>query len=89
MARTKTQKTIRKADRAGSWCAANMRKTNEDYSALSQHVRMKPTKQGQLQKMKHKKRIGDDGAFFYFRIFAKCSVHRPALHFRMTTDIVR
>ena len=64
MARTKTQKAIRKADRAGSWCAANMRKTNEDYSAVSQHVRVKPTKQGQLQKMKHKKRIGDDGAFF-------------------------
>lgn len=68
MARTKTQKAIRKAERAGSWCTANMRKTNEDYGAISQHVRVKPTKQEQLHKLKHKKRIGDDGAFFYLHI---------------------
>ncbi|WP_054957532.1 hypothetical protein [Paenibacillus dakarensis] len=64
MARTKTQKNLRKAERAGSWCAANLRKTNNDYAAISQHVRVKPTKQEQLHKVKHKKRIGDDGAFF-------------------------
>lgn len=64
MARTKTQKALRKAERAGMWCQASMRKTNKDYGELSQHVRVKPTKQEQLQKVKHKKRIGDDGAFF-------------------------
>lgn len=69
MARTKTQKAIRKAERAGSWCAANMRKTNNDYGALSQHVRVMPTKQEKLQKIKHKKRIGDDALFFIYRTF--------------------
>lgn len=63
MARTKTQKSLRKAERAGTWSAVSMRKTNEDYSSLSQHVRVKPTKQEQLNKIKHRKRIGDDGAF--------------------------
>lgn len=63
MARTKTQKALRKAERAGIWSAVSMRKTNEDYGALSQHVRVKPTKQEQLNKVKHRKRIGDDGAF--------------------------
>ncbi|SMF69788.1 hypothetical protein SAMN05661091_0609 [Paenibacillus uliginis N3/975] len=81
MARTKTQKAIRKADRAGSWCAVSIRKTNKDYGALSQHVRVKPTKQEQLQKIKHKKRIGDDGAFFIYM--------DVALHFPKTTAIVR
>lgn len=38
MARTKTQKSLRKAERAGTWSAVSMRKTNEDYSSLSQHV---------------------------------------------------
>lgn len=64
MARTKTQKALRKAERAGLWSVVSMRKTNEDYGALSQHVRVKPTKQEQLNKIKHRKRIGDDGAFF-------------------------
>lgn len=74
MARTKTQKAIRKAERAGNWCAANLRKTNDDYGALSQHVRILPTKQEQLQKNKHKKRIGDDGAFF-IALFRKNQIY--------------
>ncbi|EHB59645.1 hypothetical protein [Paenibacillus lactis] len=65
MARTKTQKALRKAERAGTWSAVMMRKTNEDFGALSQHVRVKPGRQEQLNKIKHKKRIGDDGAFFF------------------------
>lgn len=69
MARTKTQKAIRKANRAGNWCAANMRRTNDDFGSLSQHVRVMPTKQEQLHKNKHKKRIGDDGAFFIASLY--------------------
>ncbi|NMO97952.1 hypothetical protein [Paenibacillus lemnae] len=64
MARTRTQKALRKAERAGTWCASGMRRTNEDFGALSQHVRIKPGKQEILQKVKHKKRIGNDDAFF-------------------------
>lgn len=74
MARTKTQKALRQAERAGTWSAAMMRKTNEDYSSLSQHVRVKPTKQEQLHKVKHRKRIGDDGAFFVG--FGGCDIVR-------------
>ena len=78
MARTQTQKALRKAERAGTWCAESMRKTNEDFGALSQHVRVKPRKQERLHKIKHKKRIGDDGAFFCTtkRVYRK---HRFAL----------
>ncbi|MFC7559537.1 hypothetical protein ACFQY3_12095 [Paenibacillus farraposensis] len=41
-------------------------KTNGHYADISQHVRMKPTKQEQLQKIKHKKRTVQSGAFFVF-----------------------
>lgn len=63
MARTKTQKALRKAERAGIWCPEGLRKTNKDYGALSQHVRVKPAKQEQLYKIKHKKRLRDEDAF--------------------------
>src|SRR5690606_6360149 len=39
MARTKTQKALRKAERSGTWSFAHERKTNVDYAAMSQHVR--------------------------------------------------
>ena len=64
MARSKTQKAIRKAERQGAWCYAFNRRSNEDYSAVSQHVRVTPTKQQQLNKVKHRKRIGDDALIF-------------------------
>jgi len=64
MARTKTQKALRKAERSGTWSFAHERKTNVDYAAMSQHVRVKPAKKEKLNKLKHSKRIGDDGAFF-------------------------
>ncbi|MDP4097998.1 hypothetical protein OIN60_14660 [Paenibacillus sp. P96] len=66
MARTKTQKAITKAERAGKRSFADNRRTNEQYGALSQHERTTPTKLEKLHKIKHKKRIGDDGAFFIF-----------------------
>ncbi|MFB5761841.1 hypothetical protein [Paenibacillus medicaginis] len=66
MARTKTQKAITQAERAGKRSFADNRKTNDQYGALSQHVRTTPTKLEKLHKIKHKKRIGDDGAFFRF-----------------------
>jgi hypothetical protein len=69
MARTQTQKTLRKAERAGIWCSSQSRKTNGDYGEISQHVRLKPTKQEQLQKIKHKKRIvQSDASFFVFSV---------------------
>ncbi|WP_226002939.1 hypothetical protein [Paenibacillus sp. BJ-4] len=67
MARTRTQKALSKAKRAGMYCAAQSRKTNGHYADISQHVRMRPTKQEQLQKVKHKKRIvQSDASFFCF-----------------------
>ncbi|GAB6927328.1 hypothetical protein JCM10914A_13110 [Paenibacillus sp. JCM 10914] len=66
MARTRTQKALRKAERAGTWTDVLLRKTNADYGAMSQHVRVKPSKHEQLNKVKHRKRVGDDGAFFYW-----------------------
>lgn len=66
MARSKTQKAIRKAERQGAWCYAYNRRSNEDYSAVSQHVRLTPTKQQKLNKVKHRKRIGDDALFLLF-----------------------
>lgn len=50
MARTQTQKALSKAKRAGIYCAAQSRKTNDHYGEISQHIRMKPTKQEQLQR---------------------------------------
>ncbi|MFB5269820.1 hypothetical protein ACE41H_23995 [Paenibacillus enshidis] len=66
MARTKTQKAISQAERAGKRSFADNRKTNDQYGALSQHVRTTTTRLEKLHKLKHKKRIGDDGAFFRF-----------------------
>ncbi|APO47271.1 hypothetical protein BS614_26620 [Paenibacillus xylanexedens] len=67
MARTQTQKALRKAERSGQWCSKQSRRVNGDYGALSQHVRLMPTKQEKLQKVKHKKQIiQDGGASFYF-----------------------
>ncbi|PQP84984.1 hypothetical protein C0Q44_10925 [Paenibacillus sp. PCH8] len=67
MARTQTQKALRKAERSNQWCSEQSRRGNRDYGALSQHVRLMPTKQEKLQKVKHKKQIiQDGGASFYF-----------------------
>ncbi|SEK73428.1 hypothetical protein [Paenibacillus sp. OK003] len=66
MARTQTQKALRKAERSGQWCPEQSRRVNGDYGALSQHVRLMPTRQEKLQKVKHKKRTQDGGASFYF-----------------------
>ncbi|KJD44449.1 hypothetical protein [Paenibacillus terrae] len=65
MARTQTQKALSKAKRAGNYCSAQSRKTNGHYGEISQHVRMKPTKQEQLQRVKHKKRIVQSDASFF------------------------
>lgn len=62
MARTRTQKALRKAERSGAWCAERNRRQNQDYAAISQHVRVTPGKQQQLNKIKHKERIFQDGA---------------------------
>jgi len=67
MARTKTKKVLLKAERSGAWCSANNRRSNTDYGALSQHVRIMPSKQQQLNKIKHKERITNDGAPFLCR----------------------
>ncbi|MFD1989296.1 hypothetical protein ACFSGI_04955 [Paenibacillus nicotianae] len=64
MARTQTQKAIRKATRSGSWIPEYNRKANEDYAAISQHTRLTSTKQERLQKVKHKKHIIHDDASF-------------------------
>ena len=61
MARTQTQKALRKAARSGQWTSEQSRRVNGDYGALSQHVRLTPTKQEKLQKVKHKKQIIQDG----------------------------
>lgn len=75
MARTKTKKALLQAKRSGTWCPANNRRTNEEYGAISQHVRIMPTKQQQLNKMKHKERISMDGAPFLLLFFRlRCSV---------------
>ncbi|TKH34821.1 hypothetical protein C1I59_17950 [Paenibacillus polymyxa] len=68
MARTQTQKALSKAKRAGIYCAAQSRKTNDHYGEISQHTRMKPTKQEQLQKVKHKKRLVQGDASFFVLI---------------------
>ncbi|MEK5396637.1 hypothetical protein CA600_01715 [Paenibacillus sp. VTT E-133280] len=68
MARTKTQKALLKAERSGIWCAAQSRRSNRDYSAISQHVRLMPSKQQQLNKNKYKERIFQDDAPFCLAI---------------------
>ncbi|OMD42879.1 hypothetical protein [Paenibacillus odorifer] len=65
MARTKTQKALLKAERSGTWCAAQSRRSNGDYGAISQHVRLTPSKQQQLNKNKNKERIFQDDAPFH------------------------
>ncbi|MNI30302.1 hypothetical protein D3C73_841440 [compost metagenome] len=64
MARTKTQKALLKAERSGTWCAERNRRLNDHYGAISQHVRVTPSKQQKLNKVKHKERIFQDGAPF-------------------------
>ncbi|MDQ0195596.1 hypothetical protein J2T20_003988 [Paenibacillus wynnii] len=69
MARTKTKKVLLKAERSGTWCSANNRRSNGDYGAISQHVRITPSKKQQLNKIKHKERITYDGAPFLWGFF--------------------
>ncbi|AIQ52436.1 hypothetical protein [Paenibacillus sp. FSL R7-0331] len=64
MARTKTQKALRQAERTGTWCAEKNRRAASDYGAISQHVRVIPDKREKLNKIKHKERIFQDGAPF-------------------------
>ncbi|CQR55470.1 hypothetical protein PRIO_3067 [Paenibacillus riograndensis SBR5] len=66
MARTKTQKALLKAERSGTWCAERNRRLNDHYGAISQHVRVTPSKQQKLNKVKHKERIFQDGAPFAY-----------------------
>ncbi|WPP42646.1 hypothetical protein SK066_06820 [Paenibacillus hunanensis] len=71
MARTQTQKAVRKAQRSGNLAPDFGRKTNEAYGAISQHTRIKPGKQEKLQKLKHKKQIlRDDASFLCCRMSA-------------------
>ncbi|MGN7763747.1 hypothetical protein [Paenibacillus sp. 22594] len=64
MARTKTQKALLRAERSGTWCAERNRRQNDQYGVISQHVRVTPSKQQKLNKVKHKERIFQDGAPF-------------------------
>ncbi|WP_150268385.1 hypothetical protein [Paenibacillus tepidiphilus] len=64
MARTSSQKALRKAERAGTWSPIMMRRVNEDYGAISQHVRVTPNKRQQLNKVKHKERFFHEDAPF-------------------------
>ncbi|ANF97930.1 hypothetical protein [Paenibacillus bovis] len=65
MARTQTQKAIRKALRSGSIAPTLERRSNQEYAAISQHTRITPSKQERMQKIKHKKQIlRDDASFF-------------------------
>lgn len=66
MARTRTQKALRKAERTGTWCAERNRRINGDYGSISQHERVTPGKRQQLNKVKHKERIFQDGAPFAY-----------------------
>lgn len=68
MARTKTQKALRKAERLGTWCAEQSRRTNHQYGAISQHVRITSNKREQLNKNKHKEQIFRDDAPFILAI---------------------
>ncbi|WP_305953419.1 hypothetical protein [Paenibacillus sp. P32E] len=65
MARTKTQKALLRAERSGTWCAERNRRQNDQYGVISQHVRVTPSKQQKLNKVKHKERIFQDGAPFH------------------------
>lgn len=71
MARTQTQKALRKAERSGQWTPEQSRRVNGDYGALSQHVRLTPTKHEKLQKVKHKKQIIQDGGASFYLVFER------------------
>ena len=75
MARTKTKKILLKAERSGVWSSVNNRRSNEDYGAISQHVRVTPSKQQKLNKIKHKERITYDGAPFLCPFMGIISLH--------------
>lgn len=88
MARTKTQKALLKAERSGMWSEVNKRRINEDYGAISQHVRVTPSKREQLNKIKHKERIFPDGAPFVcgefkFRSSVYTSYQLSAMHTKL------
>ncbi|WP_046213484.1 hypothetical protein [Paenibacillus wulumuqiensis] len=68
MARTQTQKAIRKALRSGSVAPTLERRSNQEFAAISQHTRITPSKQERMQKIKHKKRILRDDASFFMPI---------------------
>ncbi|WP_232381111.1 hypothetical protein [Paenibacillus tianjinensis] len=77
MARTKTQKALQKAARSGTWVAEKNRRTGLDYSAISQHVRVTPSKQQKMHKVKHKERIFQDGAPFHLPFCRTGGFNRP------------
>ncbi|WP_229521487.1 hypothetical protein [Paenibacillus monticola] len=88
MARTKTRKALLKAERSGMWSEVNNRRINKDYGAISQHVRVTPSKREQLNKIKHKERIFHDGAPFVcdgfnFRQSVNTSYQFSALHTKL------
>lgn len=64
MARTKTQKALMKAQRTGTRCPEQNRRTNGDYGAVSQHVRIMPGKREKLNKIRQKERVSWDNAPF-------------------------
>lgn len=64
MARTKSRKALLQAQRQGGWSPVMNRRTNGDYADISQHVRVKPDKQAQLNKAMRKERITYDDAPF-------------------------
>jgi len=53
---------------ARTWCAAQSRRLNSDYGAISQHVRLTPSKQEQLNKNRYKGQIFQDDAPFLLAI---------------------
>ncbi|MNW58038.1 hypothetical protein D3C74_358790 [compost metagenome] len=77
MARTKTQKALLKAERSGTWCAERNRRLNDHYGAISQHVRVNPSKQQKLNKVKHKERIFQDSAPFHLLFNRTSGFTRP------------
>ncbi len=74
MTRTRTQKAVRKAQRSGKLAPDFGRKTNDAYSAISQHTRITPNKHEKLQKLKHKKRSLRDDASFFIVYFYRVAV---------------
>lgn len=68
MARTQAKKAAQKAARAGRRSPDQNRKTNEQFGAISQHVRVRPGKRELLAKEKRKERIAyDDAPFIVLR----------------------